>query len=117
VAIIPNAAASLWTTIGDFATFLDRSARDAAEHPNEYTARNRVNSKISWTLSWGIDSSLDSPGYFHWGDNPGMKNFAWWQPATKTDVVIFTNGDHGASTWRYLLRQLLGADPLSPEWI
>jgi CubicO group peptidase (beta-lactamase class C family) len=117
VGVMPNAAGSLWTTIGDYATFLDRSARDYAEHPDEYTPRNRVNRKIAWTLSWGVDSSLDAPGYFHWGDGPGVKNFAWWQPAKKTAVVIFTNGDHGASTWRYLLRHLLGTDPLSPEWI
>lgn len=117
VGVMPNAAGSLWTTIGDYATFLDRSARDTAEHPDEYTPRNRVNRKISWTLSWGVDSSIDPPGYFHWGDGPGVKNVAWWQPSRKTAIVIFTNGDHGASTWRYLLRHLLGADPLSPEWI
>lgn len=117
VAIIPNVAGSLWTTIGDYATFLDRSARDSAEHPDEYTPRNRVNKKISWTLSWGADTSLDAPGYFHWGDGPGVKNFTFWQPAKKTAVVIFTNGDHGAPAYRYLLRQLLMQDPLSPEWV
>ena len=117
VAIIPNVAGSLWTTIGDYATFLDRSARDFAEHPDEYTPRNRVNRKISWTLGWGVDTSLDAPGYFHWGDGPGVKNFAFWQPAKKTAVVIFTNGDHGPSAYRFLLRNLLGADPLAPEWV
>ena len=117
VAIIPNVAGSLWTTIGDYATFLDKSMRDYAAHPDEYTPRNRVNRKISWTLSWGVDSSLDAPGYFHWGDGPGVKNFTFWQPVKKTAVVIFTNGDHGAPAYRYLLRQLLMQDPLSPEWI
>jgi CubicO group peptidase (beta-lactamase class C family) len=117
VAIIPNVAGSLWTTIGDYATFLDKSARDFADHPDDYTPRNRINRKISWTLSWGVDSSLDAAGYFHWGDGPGVKNFTFWQPAKKTAVVIFTNGDHGAPAYRYLLRHLLGADPLSPEWV
>ncbi|HEY8182731.1 MAG TPA: serine hydrolase domain-containing protein, partial [Thermoanaerobaculia bacterium] len=102
VAIIPNVAGSLWTTIGDYATFLEKSMRDLGDHPDEYTPRNRVNRKISWTLSWGVDSSLDAPGYFHWGDGPGVKNFAFWQPAKKTAVVIFTNGDHGAPAYRYL---------------
>jgi len=117
VAVAPNVAGSLWTTIGDYATFLDRSTRDHAEHADEYTSRNRVNRKVSWTLSWGVDSSLDAMGYFHWGDGPGVKNFAWWQPVKKTALVIFTNGDHGASAWRYLLRHLLMQDPLSPEWV
>jgi len=56
-------------------------------------------------------------GFFHWGDGAGVKNFAWWQPAERTSLVIFTNSDHGASAYRYLLRQTLGIDPLSPEWI
>lgn len=72
---------------------------------------------ISWTLSWGMDSSLGAPGYFHWGDGPGVKNFAWWQPSTRTAVVIFTNGDHGAAAYRRLLRSLLQADPIAPEWV
>jgi CubicO group peptidase (beta-lactamase class C family) len=117
VAMIPNVAGSLWTTIGDYATFLEKSARDFAEHPDEYAPRNRVNRKISWTLSWGIDTSLDAPRYFHWGDGAGVKNFTLWQPAKKTAVVIFTNSDHGAPAYRFLLRRLLAADPLSPEWI
>ncbi|HJT16926.1 MAG TPA: serine hydrolase domain-containing protein [Thermoanaerobaculia bacterium] len=117
IAVAPNAAGSLWTTVHDYATFLNRSVRDQAEHPDEYTPRNRVNRKISWTLSWGVDSSLDVPSYFHWGDGPGVKNIAWWQPANKTALVIFTNSDHGASAWHYLLRHLLDADPLAPEWI
>src|SRR5262249_51503648 len=117
VAVIPNAAGSLWTTIGDYATFLDRTLHDAAENADEYTPRNRVNRTVSWTLAWGIDASLDAPGYFHWGDGPGVKNLTWWQPAKKVAVVIFTNGDHGAGAYRFLLRRLLSADPLSLEWI
>jgi CubicO group peptidase (beta-lactamase class C family) len=117
VAVIPNAAGSLWTTIDDYFLFLQKSLADAAAHPDEYTPRNKVNRKISWTLSWGVDSSVDAPGYFHWGDGPGVKNFAWWQPAKKTALVIFTNGDHGASAYRTLLRHLLHADPAAPEWI
>ena len=32
-------------------------------------------------------------------------------------LVIFTNGDHGASAYRVLTRRLLGADPIAPEWV
>lgn len=117
VAVVPNAAGSLWTTVDDYATFLDKTLADFAAHPSEYTPRNPVNGRIAWTLSWGIDSSLSRPGYFHWGDGPGVKNFAWWEPVSKTALVILTNGDHGASAYRVLLRRLLGADPLAPEWV
>ena len=115
--VVPNAAGSLWTTAGDYATFLAKCLEDHARHPGEYTPRNRVNRDIAWTLAWGVDTSLGAPGYFHWGDGPGVKTFAWWQPSTRTTVAIFTNGDHGASAYRVLLRRLLRADPIAPEWV
>lgn len=117
ITVIPNVAGSLWTTIGDYALFLEKSAADYAARPDEYTPRNKVNRHIAWTLSWGVDTSIEPRGYFHWGDGPGVKNIAWWQPSAKTSIVIFTNGDHGASAWRVLLRRLLGADPVAPEWV
>ncbi len=117
VAVTPNAAGSLWTTIGDYFTFLERSLADQAAHPDEYSPRNRVNDQIAWTLGWGMDSSLGDPAWFHWGDGPGVKNFTWWQPASRGALVIFTNGDHGAAAYRVLTRRLLGADPIAPEWV
>lgn len=117
VVVAPNAAGSLWTTIGDYFTFLEKSLADHAAHPEEYTARNRLNPQIAWTLSWGMDSSLGDPAWFHWGDGPGVKNFTWWQPSSRTALVIFTNGDHGASVYRFLMRRLLDADPISPDWV
>lgn len=117
ISVVPNAAGSLWTTIGDYAAFLGKCLEDHARHPGEYTARNRINRQVAWTLSWGVDTSLGPPAFFHWGDGPGVKNFAWWQPSRSTAVVIFTNGDHGASAYRVLLRRLLRADPIAPEWV
>jgi hypothetical protein len=75
-----------------------------------------VEGPIAWTLSWGVDTSLGPTAYFHMGDGPGVKNFTWRQPETKTTIVVFTNGDHGASVYRYALRHLLGIDPVAPEW-
>lgn len=117
VVVAPNAAGSLWTTIGDYFTFLEKSLADHAAHPEEYSARNRVNDQIAWTLSWGIDFSLGDPAWFHWGDGPGVKNFTWWQPSSRSALVIFTNGDHGAAAYRVLTRRLLGVDPIAPEWV
>jgi CubicO group peptidase (beta-lactamase class C family) len=117
VVVTPNAAGSLWTTVGDYFTFLEKTVADFAVHPEEYGVRNRINDQIGWALSWGVDSSLGAPAWFHWGDGPGVKNFTWWQPSTRTALVIFTNGDHGASAYRLLIRRLLKADPFAPEWV
>lgn len=117
VAVAVNVAGSLWTTIGDYFTFLEKSLADNVAHPEEYSVRNRLNEQIAWTLSWGMDFSLGDPAWFHWGDGPGVKNFTWWQPSSTTALVIFTNGDHGASAYRFLMRRLLDADPMSPDWV
>jgi CubicO group peptidase (beta-lactamase class C family) len=117
VVVNPNAAGSLWTTAGDYFTFLEKTLADQAAHPDEYEVRNRIDPQIAWTLGWGMDISLGAPAWFHWGDGPGVKNIAWWQPSTNTALAIFTNGDHGDSAYRVLLRRLLDADPLAPEWV
>ena len=117
IAVLPNAAGSLWTTAGDYATFLSRSLEDHGSHPGEYEPRVAVNGRIAWTLAWGVDWSLGAPAYFHGGEGPGVRTFTWWQPADKTAVALFTNGDHGASAYRAVLRRLLKADPIAPEWV
>lgn len=117
VAVSPSAAGSLWTTIGDYHAFIEHSIADAAAHPDDYAVRNRIADAIGWTLSWGVDTSLGAPAFFHWGDGPGVKNFTWWQSASRNAIVVFTNGDHGASVYRYALRRLLGIDPIAPEWV
>jgi CubicO group peptidase (beta-lactamase class C family) len=117
VGVSPNVAGSMWTTVGDYFNFVQKSLEDYAKNPEEYKPRNPANSKISWALSWGVDTSLDSPGYFHWGDGSGVKNFTLWQPAKKTAWVIFTNSDHGASAYRVLARRLMGGEVLSAEWV
>lgn len=117
VAIAPNMAGSLWTTAEDYPKFLKRVLADIPEHPRDYHARVSVNPKVAWSLGWGVDQSFRRPAFFHWGDGPGFKNFAWVQPERNTALVFFTNGDHGLQSYSSVLRNLLAEDPASLYWL
>ena len=117
VAMSPNMAGSLWTTAVDYPKFLKAVLADIPRHADDYRARVRVNPKISWSLGWGVDESGPRPAFWHWGDGPGCKNFAWVQPETQTAVVLFTNGDHGVPAYSWVFRNLTGLDPAALTWI
>ncbi len=117
VTISPNMAGSLQTTVTDYAKFLQRVRADAASHPDDFRPRIDVNRQIAWTLGWGIDRSLERPSVFHWGDGPGFKNFAWVQLERKTALVFLTNGDHGASLYAWVFREIVRRDPAAFYWI
>ncbi|HSE31057.1 MAG TPA: serine hydrolase domain-containing protein [Pyrinomonadaceae bacterium] len=117
VAIAPNMAGSLQTTIADYAKFLSRVLREFAAKPDDFKSRVDVNRDIGWTLGWGVDRSPKTPALFHWGDSPGFKNFCWIQPSRKTALVFFTNADSGAALYAWLFRQLMNEDPSVFYWI
>ncbi len=144
IGISPNMAGSLWTTPLDYPKFLKAVLSDIPRHPDDYVIQTRVNTKIGWSLGWGVDETFGPPredevsereqrrwradqtfrwlgilrrqAWFHWGDGPGFKNFCWVQPDTQTAIVIFTNGDHGQPAYSWVFRKLVG-DAASLSWI
>ena len=84
---------------------------------DDFKARVDVNRDIAWAPGWGVDRSSKSPSLFHWGDGPGFKNFCWVQPARRSALVLFTNGDSGAALYAWLFRQLMNEDPSVFYWI
>lgn len=117
VAMSPNMAGSLWTTVIDYPKFLKRVMTELSTNGGDFRARVEVNPRISWTLGWGVDRTFRQPSLFHWGDGPGFKNFTWIQPERKTALVFFCNGDHGQALYSIVFRQLLKEDPSSLAWI
>lgn len=117
VALSPNVAGSLQTTIGDYAVFLAHVLKAAIARSDDFKARVDVNRDIAWAAGWGVDRSFKTPSLFHWGDGPGFKNFCWVQPARKSALVFFTNGDSGAALYAWLFRQLMNEDPSAFYWI
>jgi CubicO group peptidase (beta-lactamase class C family) len=116
VALSPNMAGSLQTTVGDYAVFLAHVLKTVTQS-DDFKARVDVNRDIAWAPGWGVDRSFKTPSLFHWGDGPGFKNFCWIQPAKKSALVFFTNGDSGAALYAWLFRQLMNKDPSAFYWI
>ena len=116
IAVSPNMAGSLQTTIEDYALFLAHVLKTVTGS-DDFKARVEVNRDIGWAPGWGVDRSFKTPSLFHWGDGPGFKNFCWVQPARKTALVFFTNGDSGAALYAWLFRQLMNEDPSAFYWI
>jgi CubicO group peptidase (beta-lactamase class C family) len=145
IGISPNMAGSLWTTAVDYPKFLKAVLSDISRHPDDYRIQSSINSKIGWSLGWGVDETFSPPredemstlseqrrwradqtfrwpgilrlqAWFHWGDGPGFKNFCWIQPDTQTALVIFTNGDHGQAAYSWVFRKLVG-DAAALAWI
>jgi hypothetical protein len=116
IALSPNVAGSLQTTIDDYAVFLVHVLK-AVTRSDDFKARVDVNRDIAWAPGWGVDRSSKTPSLFHWGDGPGFKNFCWIQPARKSALVFFTNGDSGAALYAWLFRQLMNEDPSAFYWI
>ena len=116
VALSPNMAGSLQTTIGDYAVFLAHVLKTVTRS-DDFKARVEVNRDIAWAPGWGIDRSTKTPSLFHWGDGPGFKNFCCVQPARKSALVFFTNGDSGAALYAWLFRQITNQDLSAFYWI
>ena len=116
VALSPNMAGSLQTTIGDYALFLAHVLKTMTQSDN-FKARVDVNRDIAWAPGWGVDRSTKTPSLFHWGDGPGFKNFCWVSPARKSALVFFTNGDSGAALYAWLFRQITNQDLSAFYWI
>lgn len=119
----PNAAGSLRTTANDYARFLAVIV-DAAPGPLKRELRegmfNRqvaIRGSLGWGLGWGLEARDGRTLIWHWGDNPGYKNFVIMDPAAKEGTVVFTNGDGGKAVYERVVRASAGFDPGAFAWL
>ncbi len=110
---IPNAAASLWTTIPDYVRFLTH----AFERADWFEPRTRINPALSWGMGWGLERHAGSLWCWHWGDNPGFKNIVLCRPGRRDGLLVFTNGDNGRALYEAIARQVLGDGHPAFLWI
>ncbi|EZP55795.1 serine hydrolase domain-containing protein [Sphingomonas sp. RIT328] len=89
--LIPNMAAGLWTTAGDYARFL----RFARRFPAMNTPTVRVAGALSWGLGWGLEQAGARRFAWHWGQNDGVCNLFVTDLSAGTSLVVLTNGAGG----------------------
>ena len=109
----PNAASSLMTTPRDYTKFMLHSfSIDAMREPQV-----RINSDLSWGLGCGLETAGGRQWFWHWGDNPGFKNFFIADAREGSGVLVFTNSDGGAKLYQRAVRDALGRDFSAFLWI
>lgn len=101
----PKAAAGgLFTTAPDYLRFLVHSLTH--DHPM-FEPQAQIDDELAWGLGWGIEHGVGGRGIWQWGNDPGYKNFVIGRPGDRQGVVVFTNGDLGASLYAEVVGQLL----------
>ena len=123
--MVPNVAASLLTTAGDYARFLDRlvalparpgldlapGTRDAMT-----TQQVQLNSALAWGLGWGLQHDEFGQTLWHWGANNCFRNFAMADPANGRALVVLTNGENGPRVYERVIASLTGRDHPAFLW-
>jgi CubicO group peptidase (beta-lactamase class C family) len=135
--MVPNAASSLLTTPADYGAYLVTllNGGPAAVALKDETRRAmltpqvRLNSALAWGLGWGIEQEPVRPAagggkrdtaseyLWHWGDNGSWKNFVLVHPASRSALVMFTNGARGLNLAQRVTSAATGRDHASFLWL
>jgi CubicO group peptidase (beta-lactamase class C family) len=123
--MLPNAAASLLTTPADYGAFLvevlggGTAAVDLkpATRAAMLASQMRINSALAWGLGWGLERQGGEDYAWHWGDNGSWKNFVLVHPASRSAIVMFTNGSRGLNVARGVMRAATGEDHAAFLWL
>lgn len=117
--LVPNAAASLVTSARDYGTFLRHLLSDGTPTlARMMEPRVRINEALQWGLGVGIEQMPDGRSMFwHWGDNPGFKNFVVGDSAAGRAVVVFANANSGRAVYERVVRAHTGTDHPAFLWI
>ena len=117
----PMAAATLFTTVLDYARFM--SAMLSTTGPSDSESIQKLSAddlekmlqpqiemdnQLAWSLGWGLKKHESEWYFWQWGDNPGFKHFAVGSRSQKFSVVIFTNGQNGKNVYQEIIEVLLG---------
>jgi|SRR5687767_900074 len=112
--VMPNAAGSLVTTVGDYLRFwshlLVTGTPAAGILGRMATLVTPINNELSWGLGLGRETANGELRLWHQGDNPGFKNFLSVHPERREAVVVFTNGDTGMRVAERVMRAMTGHD-------
>jgi len=115
----PAAAATLYTTIRDYAQFITMILASApAQRAHESAVSMMLNptvavesaSQLSWGLGLGLEKSGDDLFFFHRENSPGSQCFVIASRKTGSGVVIFTNSGNGLDAVPDILAATIGGN-------
>jgi CubicO group peptidase (beta-lactamase class C family) len=108
------AAAGLWTTPSDLATFLLKLQQAAAGQPGQVLTRQSAATLLTpvmkgYALGVGIEGSGAATSFAHGGHNQGYSNLMVAYTGRGDGAVVMTNGDNGDEVARALVRAVAQA--------
>lgn len=124
--MVPNAACSFLTTVGDYLKFLGRvvarqagAGLDLADDTSRamVTPEIALNRELSWGLGWGLQRDGDRMFLWHWGANNSFRNFVMADPDNGRAAVVFTNGENGPRVYERVIAGITGRDHAAFLWI
>jgi CubicO group peptidase (beta-lactamase class C family) len=121
--LVPNAAASLVTTARDYGTFVRWLLGNGpvkggrAIFDRMLVQQATINDSLGWGSGIGLEQTGGRRFAWHWGDNPGFKNFVIIEPAAGSAIVLFTNGNAGQRVYERVLRSRAGIDHPAFLWL
>lgn len=94
------AAASLHTSITDYARFVQAVLKDAELQKQilERPVMADPGNQVAWSLGWGLahtSSAEHAPLLWHWGNNYGYRAFVIASPAKGDAMILLTGSDQG----------------------
>ncbi|HEY0380327.1 MAG TPA: serine hydrolase [Pyrinomonadaceae bacterium] len=133
-----NAAASLHTTLEDYAKFVTavmtgaglkkKSARemltpyvkvqegctDCVSNPTN----GPLSQAVSWGLGWGLQHTSDGDSFWHWGDsNNDAQAYVVAFPKRKLALMVFANSGNGHSIFPRIIEAAVGGEQPAVSWI
>jgi len=113
-----HAAASLYTTAGEYARFVCAVLNGEGLKPE--TAKKMLTSfidikddkSLGWSLGFGLQSDLNGAAFWQWGDYGIFRNYIIAYPQQKAAVVYLTNSFNGLSICPDLVGRSVGGQAL-----
>jgi len=116
-----NAAFSLHTTVGDYATFMLALARGEglteAAHMALTTPQMSAEDGIYWSEGLGLEPRREGQALWHWGDQSGYRSFAYITPGAEEGMVYLSNSENGMLILDRLYELLLSGPATSIAWL
>ncbi len=115
----PAAAATLYTSIRDYAQFVTYILASApAQHAHESAVSLMLNPTVSvddavpfsWGLGLGLEKIGDDLFFFHRENGAGFQSFVIASRKTGSGIVIFTNSGNGLDALRDILAATIGGN-------
>jgi CubicO group peptidase (beta-lactamase class C family) len=131
-----NAAATLHTTVGDYALFVEALLKGTGLKPQTIREMERpqiavdpectncterepkeLSKSVFWGLGIGIQEAPEGESLWHWGDNGRFKCYVVAYPKQKIGAVVFMDGQNGLSIAGAILQVALGGEQPALRWL